>query len=116
MQMIKKSYFKILQAINNNIGIRLNELIRKSNTSVATSKIAINKLLDNNIIKEEIIRCEKKIVLKNFYPNLNSEEGKLVFSIIEIEKRDKFFRKYKELVGPFKDLTEHLKEAEIVLI
>mgnify|MGYP001562258813 FL=1 len=40
--MIKKSYYKILQLIYNCPGIRLNELIRKSNVSVATAKTILD--------------------------------------------------------------------------
>ena len=62
--MIKKSYYKILQLIYYSPGIRLNELIRKSNVSVATAKTILDELLENNIIKDKIVRGEKKIILR----------------------------------------------------
>ncbi len=116
MQMIKKSYYKILQLIYHSPGIRLNELIRKSNVSVATAKTILDELLESNIIKEEIIRGEKKAILRNFYPSLNSEEAEMVFSMIEIEKKDAFLRKHKNLIGPLKGLVEQIKDAETILI
>jgi len=114
--MIKKSYYKILQLIYHSPGIRLNELIRKSNVSVATAKTILDELLESNIIKEEIIRGEKKAILRNFYPSLNSEEAEMVFSMIEIEKKDAFLRKHKNLIGPLKGLVEQIKDAETILI
>ena len=114
--MIKKSYYKILQLIYNCPGISLNELIRKSNVSVATAKTILDELLESNIIKEEIIRGEKKAILRNFYPNINSEEAETVFSMIEIEKKNAFLGKYKNLIGPLKELTEQVKDVEIILI
>ena len=111
-----KSYYKILGSIYANHGIRLNELIRKSNISVETAKVRLNELLESGIIKEKRIKSGKKTIIRNFYPNLESEEGLIAFSLIELEKKNSFFRKNTKLIGPFKELIKEIKEIEIILI
>jgi len=111
-----KSYYKILEAIYINSEIRLNELIRKSSISVETAKARLDELLETGIIKEKRLKSGKKTIIRNFYPNLESEEGLIAFSLVELEKKNGFFIKNTKLIGPFKELIKELKEIEIVLI
>jgi len=112
-----KSEYKILRLIYENPGIRLNELIKKARVSAATAKTRLEHLSDSKIVIEEKIIGGKRTLLKNFYPNLESEEGGNVFSLIESEKKQEFFKKNKNLIGPFKQLLKNIdKKIRIVLV
>lgn len=112
-----KSEYKILKLIYENPGIRLNELIKKARVSVATAKTRLYYLLNSKIIIEEKITGGKRTLLKNFYPNLESEEGRNVFSLIESEKKQEFFKKNKNLIGPFKQLLRNVDgKIKVILI
>ncbi len=111
-----KSYFNILKLIYDNPKIRLNELIKKSRISVYTAKDRINNLLNSNFIIEEKIIGGKKTLIKNFYPNLLSEEGQYVFSLIELEKKNLFFKRFPKLIGPFKQLITNLESRTKTII
>lgn len=112
-----KSYLNIITSIYENPGIRLNELIRKSRIAVNTAKDRLNNLLISNIIIEKKVVGGKRILLKNFYPNLNSEEGKCVFSILELEKKNLFFIKNPKLMIPFNQLIRWVNDKiDIILV
>ncbi len=112
-----KSEYKILKLIYENPGIRLNELIKEARVSVATAKKRLDNLLNSEIIIGKKIIGKKRILLKNFYPNFYSEEGKNVFSLIESEKRQEFFKKNKNLIGPLKQLLKNVNEKiKIILV
>lgn len=117
MNIFSKSEYKILQLIYENPGIRLNELIKKARVSVATAKKRLEYLLNSAIIIEEKITGGKRTILKNFYPNFSSEEGKNIFSLIESEKKQEFFTKNKNLIGPFKQLLKNIdSRIKVVLV
>ncbi len=103
-----KSEYKILELIYENPGIRLSELIKKAKVSVATAKQRLEHLLSSEIIAEKRIFGGKRTLIRNFFPNLRSEEGKNVFSLIESEKKQNFFRKNKNLIGPFRQLLKNI--------
>ena len=112
-----KSEYKILELIYENHGIRLGELIKKAKVSVATAKQRLEHLLNSGIIAEKRIFGGKRTLIRNFFPNLRSEEGKNVFSLIESEKKQEFFRKNKNLIGPFRQLLKNIgNEIKVILI
>jgi len=114
--MFLKSENRILRLIYENPEIRLNELIKRARVSVATAKKILDYLLDFNIIIEKKIMGKKKALLKNFYPNLSSEEGKNVFSLIESDKKREFFKRNKNLIGPFNQLLRNIDEKVKVIL
>ena len=117
MSIFVKSEYRILKLIYENPGIRLSELIKKARVSVATAKKRLDVLLSSGIITEKKILGGKKTLLKNFYPNFYGEEGKSVFSLIESEKKQEFFRKNKNLIGPFKQLLKNVNDKiKIILV
>lgn len=117
MNIFPKSEYRILKLIYENPGIRLSELIKTARVSTATAKKRLDHLLDFKIITEEKITGGKKILLKNFYPNLSSEEGKNIFSLIESEKKQEFFKKNKNLINPLKQLLKNIdKKIKIILV
>ena len=115
--MFLKSEHRILKLIYENPGIRLGELIKKAKVSVATAKKRLDPLLSSEIIIEKKIIGGKKVLLKNFYSNLSSEEGKNVFSLVELEKKQEFLKKNKSLIGPFNQLLKNIdRKIKIILI
>ena len=117
MSIFPKSEHRILKLVYENPGMRLSELIGKARVSVETGKKRLDHLLNLNVIKEEKIMGGKRTLIRNFYPNLKSEEGRSTFSLIESEKREEFFRKNRNLVGPFKQLLRNLdKKIKVVII
>lgn len=116
MSLFIKSEYGILKIIYENHGIRLTSLMQKARVSAATLKIRVGKLLERGIIKEEKIFGKKKVILKNLYPNFESEYGKQSFSLIELEKRHEFLKKNKNLAIPFKQLANNVKGIKVILV
>lgn len=116
MSIFLKSEHKILELVYDNPGIRLSEIMRRARVSASTLQDRVSCLLKDNIIIEKKIIGGKKVLLKNFYPNFESEEGKYVFSLVEFEKRKEFFKNNAGLVGPFRQLASNVKNIKIILI
>jgi len=117
MSIFLKSEYNILKLIYENPGIRLSELIKKAKASVATAKKRLDNLLYSKIITEKRVIGGKRIILKNFYPNFSSEEGKNIFSLIESEKKQEFFKKNKNLIGSFNQLLKNINnKIKVILV
>src|SRR3989344_3740460 len=106
-----KSEYKVLKLIYENPNITLSELIKRARVSAATAKRRLDHLLSSEIITEKKVIGGKRVLLRNFYPNLFSEEGKNTFSLIESEKKQEFFKKNKSLIGPFRQVLKNIKMA-----
>ena len=110
----------ILKAEINNLGTRSfsglynAEIIEMGKEGVA---IVLYSLSSNVLLNEKKITGGKRTILKNFFPNFSSEEGKNVFSLVESEKKQEFFKKNKKLVGRFIQLLKNLDGGiQIILI
>jgi len=112
MNIFPKSEYKILKLIYENPSIGLSELIKKAKVSAGTAKKRLDYLLSYGIIGEKKVVGGRRILMKNFYPDFSSEEGKNVFSLIESEKKQEFFKKNKNLIGPFKQLLKNVDKIE----
>jgi len=106
---ISKSKYKILKEVYENPGIGIAELMKKANVSQKILYQHINELKNAKIIREETIGAKPQI--RRIYPELKSENGKLIFSLIESQKREEFFSKYKNLRGPFSQLLQNLPNS-----
>lgn len=111
-----KSTYKILKLIYENHGIRLSEVMRRAHVSARTLQNVIEELKNNEIITEEKIIGGKKILIRNFYANLKTEEGICAFSLIEFEKKREFFNKHKNLLMPFRQLNNNFTKIKVILI
>lgn len=116
MIVFAKSFFNILKLIYENPGIKLSDIMMKAKVSANTLKSRINDLLENKMIIEKKITGGKRVLLKNFYPNFESEEGKYIFSLIETVKKRDFFNKNPKFIGPFKQLMSNVKDIRIVIV
>jgi len=110
---ITKSRYKVLRKIYENPGINISELVKETRTAPNIIYKHINDLKNSEVIKEVEIGKNR---MKKIYPNLKSENGKLVFSLIEAQKREDFFVKYKSLKGPFIQLLQNLPNNVVCIL
>jgi len=110
---ITKSRYKVLKKIYENPGINISELVRETRTAPNMIYKHINDLKNSEVIKEVEIGKNR---VKKIYPNLKSENGKLVFSLIEMQKKEEFFVKYKSLKGPFIQLLQNLPNNVVCIL
>ncbi len=92
---ISKAKYKIIKSIYENPNIRISELLKINKISQKSGYLYINELLDAHIISQKIDKP-----LRLLKPDFN-EAGKMVFSLVEEEKKLHFFERHKELKGPF---------------
>ncbi|MDT7858728.1 MAG: nucleotidyltransferase domain-containing protein [Candidatus Aenigmarchaeota archaeon] len=110
---ITKSRYKVLRKIYENPGINISELVKETRTAPNIIYKHINDLKNSEVIKEVEIGKNR---MKKIYPNLKSENGKLVFSLIEMQKKEEFFVKYKSLKGPFIQLLQNLPNNVVCIL
>jgi DNA-binding MarR family transcriptional regulator len=110
---ITKSRYKVLRKIYENPGINISELVKETRTAPNIIYKHINDLKNSEVIKEVEIGKNR---MKKIYPNLKSENGKLVFSLIEAQKREDFFVNYKSLKGPFIQLLQNLPNNVVCIL
>jgi|GEM_PF-1934752 len=111
---ITKSKYKVLKEIYENPGINISELVKKARASPKVIYKHINELKNSEVIREVEIG---KNLMRKIYPNIKSENGKLIFSLIEAQKREEFFAKYRNLRGPFLQLLQNLpKNVACILV
>jgi len=110
---ITKSRYKVLRKIYENPGINISELVKETSTAPNIIYKHINDLKNSEVIKEVEVGKNR---MKKIYPNLKSENGKLVFSLIEMQKKEEFFVKYKSLKGPFIQLLQNLPNNVVCIL
>lgn len=111
---INKSKYNVLKEIYANPGIKISELGKNARVS---SKVCYSHLRDlklSEIIKEETYG--KKPQIRALYPDIGSENGRLVFSLVENQKRLEFFERYKNLKGCFSQLINNLPDCVLTVL
>lgn len=101
-----RTRLNILRTIYENPDINITSLIKKVNASPNLLLDYINKLSYLEIIKETKIGGKKKVHIKNIKPNIKGSIGKLIYSLVEIDKKLLFFEKYKKLKNYFLQLND----------
>lgn len=109
-----KSKYKILEKIYEKPGIKISELINEANVSSKVCYSHLESLKNSEIIKEELIG--KKPQIRMLRPDLKSENGKLIFSLVENQKRLEFFQKYKNLKANFLHLVNNLPKNVLTVL
>ncbi len=104
-----RTKMKILEAIYSSSGINLTALIKKANASPNLVLNYVNSLLGYDVIKEERLGGEKKAHVRIIRSNLGNETSLTVYSLIEMNKREVFFEKYKSFKPTFTQLNDLLK-------
>jgi predicted nucleotidyltransferase/DNA-binding HxlR family transcriptional regulator len=111
---VTKSKYKILKEVYENPGITISELMRKANVSQKVLYQHIEELKDVGVVREEIIGTKPQI--RRIYPALKTENGKLLFSLVESQKKEEFFSKYRNLKGPFLHLLQNLPDNVVCIL
>lgn len=101
---------RILRHIYENPGISISGLIRKSKASPSVVMGYVNSLVDAGAAREKRIGGRKKTHIRQLYPDFSSDIGLIVFSIVEMEKRDSLLGKY-GFLRPVRDDIRRLLEG-----
>lgn len=111
---INKSKYNILKEIYANPGIKISELGKRARVSSKVCYSHLRDLKTSEIIKEETYG--EKPQIRALYPDIGSENGRLVFSLIENQKRLEFFGRYKSLRGCFFQLVNNLPDHVLTVL
>ncbi len=106
-----KTRFNIIRVIYENPDINLNSLIKKAKASPNLVLDYTSKLSKYGVINEKNIgEGKKKIHIKILRPNFKTMIGKIMYSIVEIDKRMLFFEKYPKLRSYFEQLNNLISD------
>ncbi len=111
-----KSRIKLVETIFKIPGININGLIKKTGSSPNFVIDYVNKLVEKGVLKEKRIGGEEKSHIRLSYPNLNSDNGLIVFSFVEKKKREEFINKYEEFGPIVKQIADLYKDFDIDFI
>ena len=100
------SKMRMLQTVYENPGINVSGVIRKAKASPNTVVNYVRLLVKYDVLIQIRKGGEKKVYMKELRPNINSEMGALIFTLIEMEKKTRFITKYKK----FKPIINQLEE------
>lgn len=114
MKLLNNSQVKIIKEIFINPGINLRGIIGKTKLSPNYVSAYMNFLVKKEIVKEEKLE-KKRVYLRRFYLDFNSNLTKNIFLLIKEEEKENFFRKYKKLKPFFDNLGEEVKTDFIVV-
>ncbi|HLD42235.1 MAG TPA: nucleotidyltransferase domain-containing protein [archaeon] len=101
-----KTKLKIIRAIYEKPGINITELIKETRSSPNTVLAYTNELARQKIIKQVNIGGKKKIHIKRLFPDFSSENSRLIFSLVEHEKKMELFKRYKEIVPYMEQMND----------
>ena len=114
---ITVSKYNLLKSIYYGKGIRFTDLMKKAKASTATAQQRVKELIDSGVAVEKIEKSGKKVLNRKFYPNFESEEGRTLFSLVELDKKSAFLKRYAAFAGPVKHLlNESLPHVKVIII
>lgn len=112
-----KTKLRIVRTIYENPGINLTSLIRKVKLSPNFVLMYVNKLSSFGLIKENQVKRKKKVHVRNLKFNFKNLLTKFICSVVELDKKLLFFKKYKKLNSYFLQLNELFnKKIEFAVI
>lgn len=111
---INKSAYQVLKKIYANPGIKISELCKKARVSSKVCYSHLRNMKTSEIIKEETYG--EKPQIRALYPDIGSENGRLVFSLVENQKRLEFLERYKGLKGCFSQLINNLPDCVLTVL
>lgn len=104
-----RTRLKIIRAVYENPGINLTHLIRKVKASPNLVLAYVNELCSYQVVREEKSGGRKKAHVRNFQADFSEEIARVIYSLVEIDKKELFLRKYKELKSYFMQLKDILR-------
>jgi len=108
-----KSKMRILQTVYENPGINISGVIRKAKASPNIVVNYVRLLAEHDVLIQIYKGGEKRAYMKELKPNINSELGVLVFTLVEIEKKIRFTMKYKRFKPIIRQLEELFNRGDI---
>jgi len=110
-----KTRMRILENIYYSKEINLSELIKKSKTSPNIVLGYANKLVEFGVIREKRMGGVKKTHLRLLAPKFDSENARLLFSVVENNKKLIFFKKYTR-IGKVLENLKNIKNIKFALV
>lgn len=114
-KLMNNSQIKIIEEVFKNPGINLRGLIEKTKLSPNYVSEYVNFLVGKNILKEEKFE-KKRVYLRRFYLNFNSNLAKNLFQLVKEEEKEIFFKKYPKLKPILEQIAKEIKGIEFLLI
>ena len=117
--MIKKilpsseSKLKILNCIYENPGINITGLIKFTKCSPNLVVSYVNNLVKYGVLKERTLKGKIRPHIREIQFDLKSSTGKLILSLLEVEKRFTFLKKYSKFVSITNQLNDLFLDKNI---
>src|SRR4030067_2572524 len=112
-----KTKMRILEYIYRNPGVSISEIIKKTGASPNTVVDYVDMLVESDVLSENRVGGEKKTHIRLVSPKYDSNLSVQMFSMVEIDKRNNFFEKYKNLRSIIEQLSDLLKNhADFALV
>ncbi len=115
IRIINKSQVKIFKSIFNNPGINLRGIIESTKLSPNYVLEYVNELVKRGVLVEEKLE-KKRIYLRRFFLNFNSNLTKNIFLLIKEEEKEGFFTKYPHLRSIFNQIIEEIKKIDFLIV
>ncbi|MEA3329528.1 MAG: winged helix-turn-helix domain-containing protein [Nanoarchaeota archaeon] len=113
--LINKSQIKIVNEVFRNPGINLREIIFKTRLSPNYVLKYVNHLVKLGILKEEKLE-KKRVYLRRFFLNFDSNITRNFFSLVKEEQKEDFFQEYPKLRSVFNQLIQEIKTLDFILV
>lgn len=104
---------RILRTVYENSGVNITELIKKAKASPNLTINYANILTKFGVFEERVVGKGKKPHVRELSPNLKSNLGKLLFTLVEIEKKYRFLEKYREFRPISAQLEDFFPRTEV---
>lgn len=110
-----KTRLNIIKAVYENPQINLTNLIKKVKASPNLVLKYVNKLSLYKIVKEEKSGGKKKVHVRNLRANFDNETARVIYSLVEMDKKTLFLEKYKKLKPYFLELMDINKKGFVLV-
>lgn len=110
---LSKSKYEMMKEVYFQKKINLSSLFKKIRVSPKIGYRYLEELLSAKVLQEQLEG--KKPTLRYLLPSF-SPAGILCFALTEEEKRNIFFSKHPELIGPFEQFTQGVGKTAIVIL
>lgn len=110
---LQKAKYIILKTVYQEGGIKVSDLLKMAKVSQKIGYIYLQELLKNQILKEQ--RIGRK-TLRIIYPNLESEESRYLFSLLEKEKEQELLERNPDLRIPVENLKNYSEVSGITSV
>ena len=104
---------RILKTIYENPGVNITQLIKRARASPNLTIGYVNALTKFRVVRERVVGKGGKAHVRELEANLTSSLGRLLFAAVEVEKRYKFLKKYREFRPIFAQLDDFFSDSDV---